>query len=489
MARGDKKTQRLTRQQIIDLYKAGPEALFSLIDYLQDSIQQLSNRIHELELQVDQNSRNSNKPPSSDGLQKPLPKKKNPSGKKPGGQKGHKGKTLQMSANPDTVKTHPVECCESCGCSLEHRHPMGYDSRQVFDIPLISVEVTEHQTEIKECQQCGTVNTAAFPEGVTHKVQYGKRLKAYALYFKNNCLLPYDRMAQLFEDLFGIPISVGTLVTINTHGSDRLGEVNGRIKRAVQGSDVVHFDETGMSIAGKLHWLHVASTAGLTYYQPHEKRGSIAIDAIGILPLFEGKAVHDGWKSYFNYPCDHGLCNAHHLRELTCIHEGFGQPWAKQMSDFLLEVKQRREKSKGMRFAGKTIAGFEDRYREILQMGIEANPPPPDPPGKKKRGRQKKSKPMNLLERLQQHEKATLAFMYDFSVPFDNNQGERDIRMMKVQQKISGTFRSFDGASSFCVIRGYISTVKKQGMNVILALQDIFSGKPLLPQIGLETAE
>ena len=489
MARGNKKTQQLTREQIIDLYKAGPEAVLSLVEYLQDSVQQLSIRVRELELQVNQNSRNSNQPPSTDGLKKMAAQKRKSSGKKPGGQKGHEGKTLKMAANPDKVKIHEVECCEGCGCSLKDKRPIDYDRRQVFDIPPIAVEVTEHQAEIKECDQCGTVSTAAFPEGVTHKVQYGDSLKAHALYLKNYCLLPYDRAAELFEDFFGIPISPGTLVTINSDGGNRLKEVTERIKELIRNSAVAHFDETGMRIGGKRHWLHVASTEGLTYYLPHKSRGGIAIDEMGILAFFQGTAVHDGFKSYFNYSCDHGLCNAHHLRELTCVYEDFDQQWANEMIAFLLEVKERKEKSKAKSFAGKTIRGFEDRYREILKMGLEANPPPADPPGKKKRGRKKKSKPLNLLERLQKHEKATLAFMHNFSVPFDNNQAERDARMLKVQQKISGTFRCFDGALSFCAIRGYISTTKKQGLNVISALQEIYSGRPLLPQIALETAE
>mgnify|MGYP001231814471 CR=1 FL=1 len=489
MAGEDKNPQQLSRKQIVDLYKAGPEAMVSLVEYLQESIQRLSRRIHALELQVNKNSRNSDKPPSSDGLKKKPPRKRKASGKKPGGQEGHEGTTLQMSADPDKSETHEVECCGNCGCSLKDKQSIGYDRRQVFDAPPIAVEVTEHRAEIKECDKCGTVSTATFPEGITHTVQYGERLKAIALYLKNYGLLPYDRTAELFEDLFGIPISPGTLVRINTDSGKRLGEVSERIKEALRSSAVVHCDETGMRIGGKLHWLHVASTSGLTYYLAHKRRGSGGIDEMGILPFFEGKAVHDGWRSYFNYLCGHGLCNAHHLRELTCVYEDFDQQWAKQMIDFLLDVKERRDKSKGKSFAGKTIAGFEQRYREILKMGMEANPPPPDPPGKRKRGPKKKSKPLNLVERLRDHEEATLAFMYDFCVPFDNNQAERDIRMMKVQQKISGTFRSFDGALSFCAIRGYISTARKQGLNVISALQEIFSGRPLLPNIGLQTAE
>ena len=489
MARGKKKTKRLTREQILDLYNSGPDAVISLIEYLQDSIEQLSNRIDELELQVNQNSRNSSKPPSSDGMKRKPPKRKKSSGKKPGGQKGHEGTTLQMSSDPDTTEIREVECCENCGCSLKEQPVIDYDRRQVFDIPPIAVEVTEYRAEIKACDRCQAVTTAAFPEGVTHKAQYGERVKAIALYLKNYVLVPYDRGAELFEDLFGLPISPGTLVRINIESGGRLSDVSDRIKEAVRTSPVVHFDETGMRIGKQPHWLHVASTAELTCYFAHRRRGRVAIDELGILPLFEGMAIHDGLQSYFKYGCDHGLCNAHHLRELTCVYEDFDQPWAKQMIDFLLEVKERKDNSRGWSFSRKTITGFEYRYQEILQEGLEANPPPPEAPGKKKRGRKKKSKPLNLVERLKEHEKATLAFMYDFSVPFDNNQAERDLRMMKVQQKISGTFRSFDGASAFCTIRGYISTVRKQGMNVISALQDIFSERQLLPHIGMKTAE
>jgi transposase len=494
---GERKTpDKLSREQIVTLYKAGPEAVVSLVQYLQDTVgvlqdniqilqqnlEQVHQRLRAVEEQLKKNSRNSHKPPSSDGLKK-IPKVRKPSGKKPGGQKGHKGTTLQMVENPDIIEVHKVERCGRCGQSLKGKKVLGYDRRQVFDLPPIKVEVTEHQAEIKECGRCGTLTTAEFPEEVRHKIQYGSRLKATAAYIKGYGLLSYERAAELFEDLFGVPLSGGTLVNIDRDIGERLEEVNERIKEQILDSPIVHFDETGMRIEGKLHWLHVAGTEEATYYMPHPKRGSQAIDAIGILPSFEGIAVHDGWSSYFNYGCDHALCNAHHLRELTFVHEQEGQRWAKQMIEFLLEVKEKKEKSTGQRFSARRIQEFEQRYRDIVAMGMAANPPPPVEEGKKKRGRKKKSKAANLLDRLRQHEKAVLAFMYDFSVPFHNNLGERDIRMMKVQQKISGTFRSFEGALSFCRIRSYISTVKKQGLNVMSSLQDIFSGKQLLPQL------
>ena len=487
MGGGASKFKTLTREQILTLYKAGPEAVVSLVEFLQDNvrflkqdIEQLKQRLQDVEEQLKKDSHNSSKPPSSDGLKK-IPRMRKPSGKKPGGQKGHEGKTLRMVENADKVEIHKVEHCGQCRKPLKDKEPIGYDRRQVFEVPAIKVEVTEHRGEIKECDECGKLTAAEFPGGVTHKVQYGCRLKANAVYIKNYGLLSYERSAELFEDLFGVPLSTGTLVRVDHEVADRLKEVTDRIKEGIISSPIVHFDETGMRIEGKLHWLHVAGTQGLTCYTPHAKRGSDAFDAIGILPRFEGKALHDGWSSYFKYGCDHGLCNAHHIRELTFIYEQYGQRWAKQMIEFLLEVKEKRERSRGNRFASKRIREFEERYRDIIAMGLAANPPPPE--GPKKRGRKKKSKALNLLDRLQQHEQATLAFMYDFSVPFDNNLGERDIRMMKVQQKISGTFRSFIGATSFCRIRSYISTVKKQGMNVISALQDIYSDRQLLPQL------
>jgi transposase len=499
---GERKTpDKLSREQIITLYKAGPEAVVSLVQYLQDTVgvfqdniqilqqnlEQVHQRLRAVEEQLKKNSRNSHKPPSSDGLKK-IPKVRKPSGKKPGGQKGHKGTTLQMVENPDIIEVHKVERCGRCGQSLKGKEILGYDRRQVFDLPPIKVEVTEHQAEIKECGRCGTLTTAEFPEEVRNKVQYGPGLKATAAYIKSYGLLSYERAAELFEDLFGVPLSGGTLVHIDREIGERLEEVNERIKEQILDSPIVHFDETGMRIEGKLHWLHVAGTEEATYYMPHGKRGSQAIDAIGILPRFKGIAVHDGWSSYFNYGCDHALCNAHHLRELTFVHEQEGQSWAKQMIEFLLEVKEKKEKSTGQRFSAKRIQEFERRYRDIVAMGMAANPPPVEA-GKKKRGRKKKSKAANLLDRLRQHEKAVLAFMYDFSVPFNNNAGERDIRMMKVQQKISGTFRSFEGALSFCRIRSYISTVKKQGLNVMAALQDIFSATKLLPELCANMAE
>jgi len=495
----------IQKQQILELYKAGPDAVVSFITQFQDlvnnlgqrveeqqriiehqeeRVQEQGRRIQELEALIKRDSHNSNKPPSSDGYTKRPVGGKKESGRRPGGQRGHEGNTLRMVGHPDKVVEYKVAVCGSCGKSLKKEKVIEYDRRQVFDIPPIKVEVTEHRGEKKVCARCGEVSTAVFPEGITHKAQYGNRLKAYAVYIKNYGLLSYERAAELFEDLFSVPLSAGTLVNIDQNISERLAGVVERIKQNIIASSVAHFDETGMRIEGKLHWLHVAGTNELTYYMPHQKRGNAATDAIGILPTYQGRAIHDNWKSYFNYRCcEHGLCNAHHIRELTFMYEQYAQKWAKDMIDFLLEVKEKREKTNRRGFDPETIKEYENRYRRIITAGMRANPPPVEDTQKKKRGRKKKSKALNLVERLRQREKATLAFMYDFTVPFDNNLAERDIRMMKVQQKISGTFRSFEGAVSFCRIRSYISTVKKQGMSVIAAIQDAFAGDTLVPHL------
>jgi transposase len=488
MGKEEKKKKRLTREQILALYQAGPEAIVSLVEYLQDEMDNLSSRVQALEVRNKKNSRNSSKPPSSDGMKKPAKQSRKSSGKKPGGQEGHEGSTLKMVETPDRIVEHTVERCGRCGSSLPEGSRIDERCRQVFDIPPITVEVTEHRSEVKQCSCCGELNEGEFPVDVTHPTQYGPRLKSIGLYLKNYALLPYERSGELLKDLFGTPISVGTLTSINHKAGDRVGEVVERIRETLTEEPVGHFDETGMRVCGKLTWLHVASSKSLTSYHTHPKRGGEAMEAGGVLPFFNGTAVHDGWKSYFAYEgCSHSLCNAHHIRELTCMYEEYGQQWAKWMIDLLLQIKKRRESCSRDSFSEEELAEFESAYRSIVQEGLQANPPP-EPPKEKRRGRLKKSKPRNLLERLRDFERATLAFMYDFSVPFDNNLGERDIRMMKVQQKVSGTFRSEEGARSFCALRSYISTARKQGINVMTALEDIFTDKRLLPQISPATS-
>ena len=480
----------LDRERILDVYKAGPEAVISLITYLADMYEALSRqnevlaqRIKELEERLRTDSHNSNKPPSSDGpAKRPYPARK-PTGKKPGGQNGHRGQTLRMTKTPDKIVIHEVEQCAGCGKPLKDHPAHDYERRQVFDVPPVAVEVTEHRAEIKDCPECGQTTVASFPAEVAGMVQYGERLNAYAVYLKNYALLPYGRTAELFEDLFGVPLSEGTLVNITHRCAEKVGKAVQQIKEKLKAAEVIHCDETGVRISKRLYWLHGVGTQTLTYYDVQEKRGSDAMDCIGILEGYQGIAVHDHWGAYWKYGCVHALCNAHHLRELTFVWEMEDtQVWAKEMIEFLREAKKTVDgaKERGRQRLKQIVEEeYQRRYRMLIAKGMKRNPPP-IPEGRRKRGRMKKSKARNLLERLSKRQEETLRFLTDFRVAFDNNQGERDLRMMKVQQKISGTFRSLEGAAAFCRIRSYISTARKHELNVIEAISSVFAGRPLL---------
>lgn len=395
---------------------------------------------------------------------------------------GIRGSNLKMVEDPDSIKTISVSSCSSCGRSLKDIFPDGYRKRQVFDLPPIKVEVEEHRAEQKCCPHCGKLNRASFPEGIDQPAQYGPRIKAYAVYLNQYQLVPYDRIRELFLDLFGTGISAGTIVNANRACYEALKPVEEAIKDKIAACDVVHFDETGLYTEKKRWWLHVAATDYLTYYGCHAKRGAAATDDMDILPNFSGIAVHDGWDTYFRYKCGHGLCNAHHLRELKGIEECWGQRWASDMASLLVEIKEAVDKKRNVadRLDKYEIDNFKGRYDKIIARGLAKNPPVRKRGGPKKRGRISQSKATNLLLRLKEHWKETLFFMYDFDVPFDNSQAERDIRMAKVQQKISGTFRSSDGARAFCRIRGYISTTRKNSLAVIDAIQSVFEGDPII---------
>lgn len=471
-------------QKIYELCRTNPEEIVAIIYSMQELINSLESRLTELEERTKKDSHNSHKPPSTDKQKQKTCSltKKEKSKKKPGGQKGHPGKTLQMVSNPDKVKLHRLVSCNQCGSSLRKERIIEYDRRQVFELPQIPVEVTEHRAEVKICSHCGQTSVASFPAKIGHKTQYGDRLKAFAVYLSNYGLLPYERTAELFEDIFNLPLSPGTLFNINQKCSTMLTGAQKKIKDQIGSSDVVHFDETGMNIGGKRKWLHVESNALFTYYYPHDKRGKQAIEELGILPEFKGTAVHDGYQSYFSYPSAHALCNAHHLRELTFIYEEYKQHWAKKMIDLLLEIKKAVEKRK-IKLPAKIIKKYEQSYQKIIAEGLKINPIAEANTNHKTRGRKKQSKARNLLARLDTHFKEVLAFMYDPKIPFDNNQAERDIRMMKVQQKISGLFRSYLGAEIFCRIRGFISSVKKHSLKVIDELFSIFSSNGLTSNI------
>jgi transposase len=413
----------LTKEEALAIYNAGPEVVVKVLLAFSAEIVSLRERVKALEDHIAQNSRNSSKPPSSDGFNKPAPRSLRKRGKrKPGGQFGHSGYTLKKVENPDHTVVHPVEQCQNCGRSLADQPASGCEKRQVFDFPPIpEIEVTEHQAETKDCPHCGQINKAKFPEHVKAHVQYGPHLKALAVYLMDYQLLPYKRTRELFRDIFSHEISESTLVNISNDCFKSLENPVEQIRQQLINSPVVHFDETGSSLNGKGHWLHAAGTKVLTYYQIHKKRGSEAMDQIDILPRFKGRAIHDFMKSYLTYACRHGFCNAHLLRELIFLHEQHRQRWAPKMFDCLLEIKEAVDSSPSntMSLSYAQTRQFEKLYGEILAEGYTENPLPDKSTTRRKRGRPKKTKAVNLLNRLRDYKKEILAFMRDFSVPFD----------------------------------------------------------------------
>jgi len=472
-----------SEEEINATYDQGKEAVVALFFA---TFRKLVERQQALEDQLAKNSRNSSKPPSSDGMKKKSTKRglRKPSGKKSGGQAGHEGQTLKAVTDPDRVQVHRVERCRHCQASLEQVEASRIEKRQVFDLPVVRLEVTEHQAEIKTCPQCLTANKAEFPLGVTQPVQYGPEIKAQAVYFNQYHHIPLERTCEILDELYDSRFSEGTLVESCEQVAEMVTPVDEQAKEyLIQTEDVVHLDETGGRVEGKLRWMHVSSTETLTHLEMHDKRGRLAHDDIGILPERRGWVMHDGYRSYEQYPhAQHAWCNAHHLRELLFIHERYQQPWAEHMLKLLLEIKQAVECAQQAQLSAlppDQIGDFETRYGELIEQGLEANPP--NPPVPRKRGRVKQSPAKNLLDHLHKHRDAVVAFMYDFKVPFDNNLAERDLRMVKLKQKISGCFRSAQGARTFCRTRSYISTARKNGLRVLDALRLAINGNPFYP--------
>jgi len=460
------------------------ETLISIILTLHERVREQDAVIQSLRDQLAKNSRNSGRPPSSDGLKKPRTRSlRKKTGRRSGGQKGHQGHTLKMVDQPDHIRVYQVASCPHCATDLQSVESCRQERRQIFDVPPVRIEVTEHQAEVKVCPTCGEQVKGEFPADVTQPVQYGPRLKAQASYLNTYQLIPWARTCELLGDFYGHAPAEAIVLESNAAMVEQIEPSLDTVKQQLITSDVAHFDESGLRVEGQLNWLHVASTDHLTYYGVHPKRGQDGMKAIGILPEFEGRAVHDHWQSYFTFDhCQHALCNAHHLRELQFIVDQYEQPWAQEMAHLLLDIKAEVDTApqEQMSLSPERLAYFEQRYDELIAQGLMANPPPADPPPKK-RGRKKQTPPKNLLDRLQQRKRQVLAFMYDFRVPFDNNLAERDVRMVKIKQKVSGAFRTRSGAETFCAIRSYISTVRKHGQNVITALQSALTGNPFIP--------
>jgi len=451
------------------------EELIALIRAQAAEIAALKARIAELERRLGLDSSNSGKPPSSDGLKKPprTRSSREPSGKKPGGQKGHKGETLRQVAEPDSVVDHFPPACAACGAAVTPAMSSGHSARQVFDLPEPRpLVVTEHRAHDCVCAGCGAHTRASFPDGVNAPVQYGPRIAAFVVYLLHYQLLPEDRLAELMADLFGVRLVAATIASMGRNCAARLQDFVATVRDLVAGAAVKHMDETGFRIGGKTQWLHVACTAWLTFYRVCSRRGSLLADVTGIV-------VHDHWKPYYTMQgVLHALCNAHHLRELKALIDIEKEAWARKMHRLLRRACHAANlaRERGSPLKPRLIALIERRYDTFVAEGLafhEAQAPlRPDaaPQGSKRRGRKARRTGHNLLLRLASRREDVLRFLADPNVPFTNNQAEGDARMMKVKQKISGGFRSLEGAVDFAVIRSFISTAKKQGWDIIHAL-------------------
>ena len=457
---------------------------------LREQVALLAAEVQELRGRLAKDSHNSSKPPSSDGLGRKTRSLRRRSGNKPGGQLGHRGETLRLEATPDAVVAHRPTRCATCLAELgTEALVVAQERRQVVDLPPgLRLVVTEHQALHVRCPACQQVSVGAFPAEAASRAQYGPRLRALGVYLFEQQLVPYGRVRTLRADLFGASLSVGTLLSWVQQAARVLQPVETAIKAALGQAGVLHSDESGVRQAGHLAWAHVTSTPRLTHYAVHPQRGSPATDTIGILPTYRGVSVHDGWKPYRTHTqCRHALCNIHHLRELTFLEEVYQQAWATDLKALLLEMKAATQTARAAHQTHLPAAVRDAcvaRYQALVAAGLAANPPPVRPPGPRRRGRLKQSPARNLLERLALDQDQVLAFLDDLAIPFDNNQAERDLRMLKVQQKVSGSFRSSRGAAAFARVRGYLSSLAKQGLALLPALEAVFAGTPLYPSFA-----
>lgn len=459
------------------------QSLEKQVVWLMTQMQGLIAKVQELEARLAKDSSNSSKPPSSDGLRK-KPKTsslRGKSGKKPGGQPGHTGRTLEQVSNPNYVEIHSPKACELCQNDLSETAAVRVETRQVFDLPQVAVEVTEHRVEIKLCPCCGHSSKGQFSENVKAPTQYGERVRALSAYFQHQHLIPFERVSQMFEDLYGISLSPGSCHNANKRLFKNLEVFETNLKAHLLACAVLNFDETGIRCEKKLHWVHVTSSATATFYGMHAKRGQEALNDLDILPKFKGVAVHDHWFPYFAYEqVQHGLCNAHHLRELKYVFEQEKGEWAQKMTTLLLKANKLTDQARNQ---GEQKMGLEDiemvrqeysriilegarHYQATTELEIEETAQ-----GSQRAG-------FNLFKRLLRKMDVVLAFIRDLEVPFTNNQAEQDLRMLKVKQKISGCFRSFQGGVISCRIRSYISTARKQGWKILDALIDAIRGSP-----------
>ena len=452
----------------------------ALIEYQNKIIAEQVEKISELEKRLNKNSRNSSKPPSSDGLNKP-PKTtslREPSTNKSGGQQGHKGETLKQVVHPDKTKRHELMFCPECGLSLQDKAVVGLIKRQVFDIPEPKVEVVEHEAETKYCPCCVKEVSTPFPKEVAAPVQYGPVIRSWAVYYQNQHFIPEDRLQQLFIDMYGVSIATATLSHYNAVAYQELSSFEETTLALAKHAPVKHLDETGFRVGGKTQWMHTLSTTAITYYHVSPKRKSL-------LDGLKGIVVHDHWKPYYQLEdVQHSLCNQHHLRELKALIENSNEEWALRMSRFFRLALGYRHWYEMRLVPHHRLNQFEKIYDRIIENGLVWHESLPSLAFQKKRGKKKRRPGHNLLLRLKKYKEDVLRFLHDPNAPFTNNEAERDLRMVKCKQKISGGFRSEIGAKQFARIRGFINTARKQGWNILESIKAIFSGSLPCPAQG-----
>lgn len=435
--------------------------------------------IEELLIQTGKNSGNSSKPPSTDAFVKRTRSQRKREGRSVGKQKGTPGHHLEQVEDPDEVIRHEPSSCRSCGGALTGKMDVDEVTRQQFDLPTVRAHVTEHRATRRECRGCGVITTGEFPAEVQAPAVYGPRVKALVVYGHVYQHIPYVRLRELVRDLTGMTVSTGAMegmVRAASAGADHFADV---VREELTRAAAVHLDETGARVEKHLRWIHSASTSRLTLQECHEKRGAVAIDAMNVLAGMQGVAVHDCWKPYFGYRVEHGLCNAHLLRELDGVHEGEGQEWATTMMGVLCDAKTAVEAArlKGrVSLSRKVQRRIDGQYVAAIHAGHDANPLPTEGP---RTGYCKVAH--NLVTRMEERREEVMRFTTNFEVPFDNNQAERDIRMVKLQQKISGCWRTLGGAQRYCRIRSYVSTLRKNGQNPLEGLELLVRGTPWLP--------
>lgn len=474
--------QLAQRDERIQQLETALEQQHVLMQRMQEQIGSLTHQVKSLQERQAKDSHNSSLPPSSDRFTRKTKSLRKKSEKKSGGQEGHPGTSLHWSSIPDEIIEKHVAQCEACHHDLHEVAVCHVERRQVHDVPPPRRIVQEYRAEQKQCPVCQHITAAEFPKEVAAPMQYGPTIGAVAVYLVQQQLLPLARAAEVMADLLGVQMSEGTICALIQRCATNVAGVELQIKDALVKAEVLHQDETGLYVLGKRYWMHTTSTETLTHYHVDKSRGQKALEAIGILPKFQGISIHDRWSSYFLYGCEHALCLVHLLRDLVFLAEEHHALWAAELKDLLLEMKTATEQARveGKRWLHPLeVADWEAAFLHLLDQGELVTPRATAPPGKK--GRCKQSAARNLLDSLHKHQKAIFCFLEDLRVDFDNNLAERDLRMIKVQQKISGCFRSLAGAQAFSRIRGYLSTLRKQGLPLLSALQAALSGHPVLP--------